>query len=92
MAGPLPGGFSFSAPIPPLTFFRGQVRVASLGHRGLKGIQDAGILALASKALETRVEFPGILPGKLRDGVNAEQREIAKHRGTDGDEVVKTAW
>ena len=47
---------------------------------------------MASKALETRVEFPGILPGKLRDGVNAEQREIAKHRGTDGDEVVKTAW
>ena len=46
---------------------------------------------MGSEAFETRVEFLGILPGKLRDGVDAEQREIPKHRGTDGDEVLKAA-
>jgi len=91
-AGPLLGrGFSFPAPIPPLAFFRGQSRVACLGHRGLKDIKDAGVLALASEAFETCIQFHGILFGKLGDGMNAKLIKVPQHGGTNGDEVSKTA-
>jgi len=71
--------------------FRGEARVACLGHRGCKSIEDAGILTLAGKPLEARVHLLGILFGKLRDGVDTELIKVAQHGGPDGDEVLKAA-
>ncbi len=92
-AGPLRGrgGFAFAAPIPPLTFFRGEARVAGLGDGGLKSVEDAGVLTLAGEALEAGVEFVGIVLGELGNRANAESVEIAFDGGADGDEVLKTA-
>ncbi len=92
-AGPLRigGGFSFAAPIPPLAFTRGQARVACLGYRGVEGVEDAGVLSLASEAFEACVHFSGILFGKLRDGMNAKLIKVAQHGGTNRDEILKTA-
>jgi len=62
-----------------------------LGHRGFQDIKDAGILALAGEPLEPSVHSPGILFGKLGDGADAEQIEIAEHSRANGNEVLKVA-
>ena len=50
-AGPLlGGGFSFAAPIPPLTFLCREPGVACLGDGGLEGVEDARVLVLAREA------------------------------------------
>ena len=46
---------------------------------------------MAGEAFEACVHFPGVLPGKLRDGVNAELIKVPKHSGPNGDEVLKAA-
>ena len=84
-------GFSFSAPIPPLTFLCGKARVARLGDGGVEDVEDAGVLVLAREAFEARVHFARILLSKLSDGVDAQSIEIAEHRGTDRDEVTELA-
>src|ERR1700728_261580 len=80
-----------AAPIPPLAFFRGEQRVASLGYRGLEGVETADVNALAGKAAKFLVHFMGILARELTDGTNAQQFEIAKHGGADGNQVLQTA-
>jgi hypothetical protein len=80
-----------AAPIPPLTFFRGQQRVASLGYRGLKGVETANVNVLAGEAAKFFVHFMGILARELADGANAQHFEIAKHGGADGNQVPQTA-
>jgi hypothetical protein len=69
----------------------GKTRVARLGDGGLEGVEDAGILVLASKALEAGIEFAGVAFDKLGNRANAEKVEIAFDRRADGDEVAELA-
>src|ERR1700693_2068955 len=80
-----------AAPIPPLTFFCGKQRVASLRHRGLKAVEAADIDALAGEAAKFFVHFVRILARELADGANAQQFEIAEHGGADGNQILQTA-
>ncbi len=91
-AGPLRGGSAFAAPIPPVTFFGGEARVACLGDSGLESVEDAGVLVLAGEAFEAGIECVGIVFGELRDGADTEQVEIALDGRADGDEVLEAAW
>ena len=84
--------FSLTAPIPPLTFFDGETRIARLRHHGVEGVEDAGVLAAAGEAFEPRVHFSGILLRELGDGVDSEEVEIAQHSGSDGDETFETTF
>jgi hypothetical protein len=85
-------GFSFAAPIPPLTFLDGKMRVARLGYSGLEGVEDAGILVLASEAFEAGIELAGVAFGKLGNRADAEKVEIAFDGRADGEEIAELAW
>ena len=80
-----------AAPIPPLAFFRGEQRVAGLGHGGLEGVEAADVDALAGDAAKFFVHLAGILARELADGADFQQLEIPKHGGADGNQVVQTA-
>jgi hypothetical protein len=82
---------SAAAPVPPLTFFCGQRRVASLGYGGLEGIEAADVDALAGDAAKFFVHFAGILARELADGADFQQLEIAEHSGADGNQILQTA-
>jgi len=56
-----------------------------------EGVKDAGVLTETGEAFESLVHFSGILLRELRDGLDSEEMEIAKHCGSDGDEVLETA-
>lgn len=81
--------FSLAAPIPPLTFLRGEARIARLSHSGMKSVEDAGILVCAGEAFESGIEFTGIVFSQLRDRMNAEKMEIAFDGRTNGNEVTE---
>jgi hypothetical protein len=80
-----------AAPIPPLTLFRGQQRVASLGYCGLKSIETADVDALARYAAKFFVHFTGIPARELADGADSQQLEIAKHGGPNRNQILQTA-
>src|ERR1700722_6779116 len=82
---------SAAAPIPPLAFFGGEQRVASLGYGGLKGVKAADVDALAGDAAEFFVHFAGILGCELADGADFQQLEIAEHGGANGNQILQTA-
>src|ERR1700722_17193506 len=83
--------FPAAAPIPPLTFLRGQQRVASLGYGGLKGVEAADVDALAGDAAQFFVHLAGILARELADGADFQQLEVAKHGGANGNQILQTA-
>ena len=82
---------SAAAPIPPLAFFRGEQRVASLGYGGLKCVEAADVDALAGNAAKFFVHLAGILVRELADRADFQQLEIAEHGGANGNQVVQTA-
>jgi hypothetical protein len=82
---------SAAAPVPPLAFFRGEQRVASLGYGGLEGVEAADVDALAGDAAKFFVHFSGILAGELADGADFQQLEIAEHGGAHGNQILQTA-
>jgi hypothetical protein len=80
-----------AAPVPPLTFFRGQRRVASLGYGGLEGVEAADVDALAGDAAKFFVQLAGILARELADGADLQQLEIAEHGGANRNQILQTA-
>jgi hypothetical protein len=82
---------SSAAPIPPLTFFCGEQRVASLGYSGLKCVEAADVDALAGDSAKLFVQLAGVLARELADGADLQQLEIAKHGGADGNQILQTA-
>src|ERR1700680_1989244 len=80
-----------AAPIPPGALFGGEKGIPGLGHSGGKSIETADVDLLPGDAGELLVELLRILAGKLGDAANTEDLEIAKHSGTDGDQVLQAA-
>jgi hypothetical protein len=82
---------SAAAPIPPLAFFGGEQRVASLGYGGLECVEAADVDALAGDAAKFFVHLAGIPARELADGADVQQFEIAKHGGANGNQILQTA-
>src|ERR1700689_1293243 len=83
--------FPSAAPIPPLTLFRRQQRVASLRHCRLERIETTNVDALAHNPAKPVVHFAWILSRELAHRSDAKQFEIAKHRRPHGNQVLQTA-
>ena len=52
---------------------------------GLESVEDAGVLVLAGEALETGVQFVGIVLSELGNRADAKEVEIALDGRADGD-------
>lgn len=59
-------------------------------HRSPESIQNARILARASKELQLFIHFLGMLLCELSDSAHFEEFEIAEHCRADGDKIFQS--
>jgi hypothetical protein len=75
------------APVPPLALLRRKARISRLRHRRAECVQHADVLLLPGHAAKPFVKAFRVLPCQSRDGVDAQQLEIANHGGANRNEV-----
>jgi hypothetical protein len=82
-AGKLPAaltGFSFPAPVPPLTLFQRQFRILRLGDSSRENVEAADVVMRSSQATQLAIHLSWFFPRELLDASNAQQVEVT-HRG-----------
>src|SRR5689334_1683294 len=82
---------SFPAPVPPHRLLRREQRIARLRNCCVEDIKAADVMLLSCELTQTVVHVPRILSCQSGNIMDSQQLEVAKHRWSDGNQVLQFA-